>query len=178
MPQRKYAVQIDYAQMRLEAGGANVAITLPKLENDKIRRLCLEVTGWRFDAANEEPHLDSNVIGGREWAVTRDSNSGTPTNYAPSVPSPGIITPTAITNQNGGASWGPCDAYDDIGFGQTANGLSPLAVTYQAGAGGVGAEATAGIDQLLLSFNPDTADQDLIAYATVRYTDFDITNNG
>lgn len=170
MSQRVYSTTIKYGQILLEDDP--VAISLPKLEPLTIRRMTVKISGYRVDGADDNtPYTAPGLLGTREILATRGAVTGTPASY-PATYAVGadIVAPTAITDQGGGV-YGPCDLYDPNGFGLTPNGLSPLNMAYLSGTGGVGAEATAGLDQLSLEFVPQEASQYLAATVLVGYED-------
>lgn len=170
MSQRVYSTILKYSQVVVE--GAPVAFDLPKLEPLTIRRMTVKISGWRVDSTDDDaPYTDSGFFGTREILATRGAVTGTPSSYpATFAVGQGTVAPTTITDQGGGA-YGPCDLYDSGGFGLTANGLSPLNMAYLSGTGGVGAEATAGLDQLSIEFVPQEAGQYLAMTLLVGYED-------
>lgn len=170
--QRVYNTILKQTQVTVGAAPP-VVIALPFLENLKIRRMQVEISGWRIDGADDDtPYIGSVFLGSRAVIATRGANSGTPTNYAASTGQAALL-PTAVVEQSAGA-YGPCDAYDDTGFGLTADGESPLTVSYVAGAGGTGGASTAGNDSLSFTFNAETADQKLAMTLLISYEDQDI----
>lgn len=138
--------------------------SLPLLPENTLRNLRVDIVGWRYDQSVPVAvaHPDSNLIGSRAVAVSRDG-------AAVSVASPVQVLPTTVPDGAGPPSSEACDFYDKAGFGTTADGLSPLTVTYQPGAGG--------LDGIKLAWAPKTADQGLVASVSISYDDFplDIT---
>jgi hypothetical protein len=172
MSQRVFSTTLKHTQVVVGASPA-VTIALPRLDNLKIRRMSVEISGWRVDGADDDtPYINSLFMGSRAVLATRGANSGTPTSYAASSGEV-VILPTRVVAQPAD-SFGACDIYDDEGFGLTPEGNSPLVVTYVAGAGGTGGANTAGNDSLSFVFNAETADQNLAMTVLVSYEDQDI----
>lgn len=170
--QRLYSTVLKQSQLTVGASPA-VTVSLPPLDNLKIRRMLVEISGWRIDGADDDtPYTDSQFMGSRAVIATRGANSGTPTNYAATT-GDAVVLPTRVVKQAEGA-FTSCDAYDDTGFGLTVDGLSPLEMTYVAGAGGTGGASTAGNDSLSFVFDAETADQQLAMTLLISYEDQDI----
>ena len=169
---RQYLTVLTFPQTRLVRGADETTFDLPYLANGKQRRIHIDVSGWRYDDSTNKNNPDNLYMGSRECVVTREWNSDAPVDYAASVASGVTVNPTEIVAKGGGA-YGPCDKYDPS-FGNLADGAVPLTVAYVPGAGGIGADETAGYDQITLAFSAGTADQDLVATLAVSYYDVDL----
>lgn len=172
--QRVYSTVLKQSQVTV-GSAPPVTVALPKLDTLKIRRMRVEISGWRIDGADDDtPYVNSVFFGFREILATRGAVSGAPPSYpATTAFGADLVGPTQITAQ-AGDTFGPCDVYDDEGFGLTPGGLSPLSVSYVSGAGGTGGAATAGNDSLSFLFNAQTADQNLAMSVLISYEDQDI----